>query len=108
MGTRLDQISLFEGDAARAAALDHAATIVDAWPSPRPARVRVARWRKLSLDLQGEYQVSRWASVFANLRNVNDGTEDNEIAGPSTPPHAQFRQREDFGSLWTFGVRGTF
>jgi hypothetical protein len=42
------------------------------------------------------------------LRNVNDATEDIERAGPSTPAHAQFRQREDFGSLWTFGVKGTF
>jgi hypothetical protein len=46
--------------------------------------------------------------VFVNLRNVNDGTEDNEIAGPSTPPHSQFRQREDFGSLWTVGLKGAF
>jgi hypothetical protein len=36
------------------------------------------------------------------------GVEDIERAGPSTPAHAQFRQREDFGSLWTFGVKGTF
>jgi TonB-dependent receptor len=64
--------------------------------------------KKLSLDLQGEYQLRRWVAIFANLRNVNDGTEDNEIAGPSTPPHAQFRQREDFGSLWTIGLKGSF
>lgn len=33
---------------------------------------------------------------------------DFERAGPSTPAHAQFRPREDFGSLWTFGVKATF
>jgi hypothetical protein len=64
--------------------------------------------KKLSADVQAEYHLRRWATVFMNLRNVNDGTEDNEIAGPSTPPHAQFRQREDFGSLWTVGFKGAF
>ncbi|MFM1746774.1 MAG: hypothetical protein RLZZ188_440 [Verrucomicrobiota bacterium] len=64
--------------------------------------------KKLSLDLQGEYQLRRWIAVFANFRNINDATEDNEIAGPSTPVHAQFRQREDFGSLWTIGFKGSF
>ena len=38
----------------------------------------------------------------------NDPTDDVEIHGPSTPAHAQFRSRLDFGSLWTFGLRGTF
>ena len=64
--------------------------------------------KKLSADVQAEYHFRKWATVFVNLRNVNDGTEDNEIAGPSTPPHAQFRQREDFGSLWTVGLKGAF
>jgi hypothetical protein len=64
--------------------------------------------KKLSIDVQGEYYFRPGIAVFANLRNVNDGTEDFEIAGPSTPPHAQFRSRQDFGSLWTFGVKGSF
>ena len=46
--------------------------------------------------------------AFVNLRNVGATTEDTEIYGPSTPPHAQFRQRLDHGALWTFGVKGTF
>ena len=64
--------------------------------------------KKLSADVQAEYHLRKSVTVFANLRNVNNGTEDNEIAGPSTPSHAQFRQREDFGSLWTVGVKGAF
>ena len=64
--------------------------------------------KKLSLDLQGEYHIRPRLSLFVNLRNFNDATEDFEIAGPSTPAHAQFRSRQDFGSLWTFGVKGTF
>ncbi|MBI4622711.1 MAG: carboxypeptidase-like regulatory domain-containing protein [Verrucomicrobia bacterium] len=60
------------------------------------------------IDLTGEYSVRKNFAVFANLRNLNDPTDDVEIHGPNTPPHAQFRQRQEFGSLWTFGVKGTF
>ncbi|MCE2862119.1 MAG: TonB-dependent receptor [Opitutaceae bacterium] len=60
------------------------------------------------IDLTGEYSVRRNFSVFANLRNVNDPTDDVEITGPNTPTEAQFRQRAEFGSLWTFGIKGTF
>ena len=64
--------------------------------------------KKLNLDLQGEYFIRRGLALFANLRNVNDATEDVEITGPATPAHAQFRSRQDFGSLWTVGVKGSF
>jgi TonB-dependent receptor len=64
--------------------------------------------KKLTLDLQGEYSLVRAVALFVYLRNVNNGTEDFEIAGLSTPPHAQFRSRQDLGSLWTVGLKGTF
>jgi iron complex outermembrane receptor protein len=60
------------------------------------------------IDLTGEYSLSKNFAVFANLRNLNDPTDDQEVAGPSTPPAAQFRQRADFGSLWTLGLKATF
>jgi hypothetical protein len=60
------------------------------------------------IDVTGEYSLTRNIAVFANLRNVNDPTDDTEIHGPSTPDHAQFRQRAEFGSLWTFGIKGRF
>ena len=66
------------------------------------------RSKRLNLDVQGEYYFTRRVAGFFNLRNVGNATEDFEIAGPSTPPHAQFRRREDFGASWTFGVKGTF
>jgi iron complex outermembrane receptor protein len=66
------------------------------------------RQKRLNLDLQGEYKLSQRFTVFANLRNVGVATEDFERTGPSTPAHAQFRERQDFGSSWTFGVKGTF
>lgn len=64
--------------------------------------------KRLYIDLLGEYYFYKRFAVFANLRNVGDATEDFEIYNPKTPEHAQFRQREDFGSLWTFGVKATF
>ena len=60
------------------------------------------------IDLTGEYSIRKNFALFANLRNVNDPTDDVEIAGPNTPAIAQFRQRAEFGSLWTFGIKGTF
>ena len=66
------------------------------------------RLKRLNLDVQGEYSFLKRFSVFANLRNVGNATEDFEISGPSTPPHAQFRRREDYGASWTFGIKGTF
>lgn len=64
--------------------------------------------KMLFLDLQGDYQLRRGVSVFAALRNVGDAPNDTQIFGPSTLESAQFRQRTAYGSLWSFGVRGTF
>ena len=64
--------------------------------------------KRLYIDLSGEYTFYKRFAAFASLRNIGDATEDFERSGPSTPTHAQFRQREDFGSLWTFGLKGTF
>ena len=66
----------------------------------------IPKWQ--SLDLSAEYNFLKRFAVFANLRNVNNPTTDTEIAGPSTPTHARFRQRLDFASLWMLGVKGTF
>jgi iron complex outermembrane recepter protein len=64
--------------------------------------------KQLFLDLQGEYYFRRSFGIFANLRNVGDATNDTQIFGPSTPEHARFRQRTTYGSLWSFGVKGSF
>ena len=60
------------------------------------------------IDVTAEYSLTRRLALFANLRNVNDPTDDVEIHGPTTPDAAQFRQRAEFGSLWTVGLKGTF
>jgi hypothetical protein len=60
------------------------------------------------VDLTGEYKLTRRYTFFANMRNVADQTEDSKIFGPNTPDYARFRQRVDYGSAWTFGVRGSW
>jgi iron complex outermembrane receptor protein len=64
--------------------------------------------KRLYIDVLGEYYFWKRVGFFVNLRNVGDATEDTEILGPSTPEHAQFRQRIDYASLWTIGIKGTF
>ena len=64
--------------------------------------------KRLFVDVMGEYSLGRRLAAFANIRNLRGAPEDMEIAGPSTPPHAQFRSRQEYGVLWTFGLRGTF
>ena len=62
----------------------------------------------LIMDVQGEYTVMKRFALFANLRNIGDAPNDTQIYGPTTPEVAQFRQRTTYGSLWSFGVKGSF
>jgi hypothetical protein len=64
--------------------------------------------KKSYIDLTGEYSLTRRFSLFANMRNINDPTDDVEIHGPTTPAAAHLSARVEFGSLWTLGVKGTF
>ncbi len=64
--------------------------------------------KRLYLDLNAEVYVYKRFALYASLRNVGDAPDDVQIMGPSTPEHAQFRQRIQFGSLWAFGIKGTF
>jgi iron complex outermembrane recepter protein len=64
--------------------------------------------KRLYMDVLGEYYFWKRIGFFVNLRNVGDATEDTEILGPHTPEHAQFRQRIDYASLWTIGIKGTW
>jgi hypothetical protein len=61
-----------------------------------------------TVDVLGEYTVWKRFAVFANLRNLGDVPNEGSTVGPSTPTHARLRLRERYGSLWTFGVKGTF
>ena len=61
-----------------------------------------------TIDVLGEYTFWKRIAVFANLRNVGDVPNEDAAEGPSTPGHAKLRLRERYGSLWTFGLKGTF
>ncbi len=63
---------------------------------------------RLYLNVAAEVQVRKNWSLFANLRNVTAVTEDLETTNASTPVHSQLRSRDDFGSLWSLGVKATF
>ncbi len=63
---------------------------------------------RVYLNVAGEFQFSKNWSAFANLRNLSAVLEDVETANPSTPAHAQLRSRDDFGSLWSIGMKATF
>ena len=66
------------------------------------------RPKRLYIDITGEYFLSRKIGLFFALRNVGGATEDTKIYGPNTPAYAKFRQRDDYASLWTAGIKGSF
>ncbi|MDO8541965.1 MAG: carboxypeptidase regulatory-like domain-containing protein [Opitutaceae bacterium] len=72
---------------------------------PDTSRYAAAR---TSIDLTAEHRLWRTLRVFAKFRNVTDVGVDFENYGPLTPDHARFQQRERYGALWTFGIKGTF
>lgn len=59
----------------------------------------------LTLDLQGEFYLRKGFAIFASARNATAYYTDTEISGPNTPAYAQLRARQDFGALWTIGVK---
>lgn len=66
------------------------------------------RPKRLYIDVSGEYFLKRGLGVFISIRNIGSATEDTKIYGPNTPRYAHFRQRDDYASLWTVGVKGSF
>jgi TonB-dependent receptor len=66
------------------------------------------RTKRLYVDVSGEYDLKRSLGLFISIRNIGGATEDTKIYGPNTPRYARFRQLDDYSSLWTFGVKGTF
>lgn len=64
--------------------------------------------KRLYLDLNGEYTLWKRVALFVSIRNFGDAPDDIKVYGPSTPAVARFRQRIEYGSLWSFGVKGSF
>ncbi len=63
---------------------------------------------RLTLDAQAEVFIYKRIALFGSLRNVTNEPEDTHIYNDLTPGVARFRNRIDYGALWTFGLRGTF
>ncbi len=64
--------------------------------------------KRLVIDFNAEHFLTKRLTLFCSLSNLLDDPVDNKIYGPSTPDYAKFRQRQNYGSLWTFGLKGTF
>jgi iron complex outermembrane recepter protein len=64
--------------------------------------------KRLFVDIIGEYNLTKQLSLFGNIRNLNDTPEDFSRDGPGIPDVAKFKQRDRYGALWIFGVKGTF
>ena len=64
--------------------------------------------KRLVIDFNAEHFLTKRLTLFCSLSNLFDDPVDNKIYGPSTPDYARFRQRQNYGSLWTFGLKGLF
>ena len=64
--------------------------------------------KRLFVDIIGEYRLTKNFALFGNIRNLRDTPEDFGRDGPGIPDVAKFRQRDRYGALWIFGVKGTF
>jgi TonB-dependent receptor len=64
--------------------------------------------KRLVIDVNAEYVLWRRLSFFAALNNILNEPVDNKIYGPVTPEYAHFRQRQNYGALWTFGLKNLF
>ena len=64
--------------------------------------------KRLFVDVIAEYRLTNHFTLYGNIRNLYDTPEDFSREGPNTPDVAKFRQRDAYGALWIFGVKGTF
>ncbi|MSU49590.1 MAG: TonB-dependent receptor [Opitutus sp.] len=64
--------------------------------------------KRLFTDIIGEYNLTRNFALFGSIRSLGDTPEDFVRDGPGIPDIAKFRQRDQYGALWIFGLKGTF
>ncbi len=64
--------------------------------------------KKMLFDIYTDYSFTKHLGFFMSLRNVDSAPEDVKRYGPNTPAIARFRQRQDYGSAWIFGLKGAF
>ncbi|MGH7947291.1 MAG: TonB-dependent receptor domain-containing protein, partial [Opitutaceae bacterium] len=61
-----------------------------------------------TLDLNGEYQITRHITAFANVRNLFNEPSIRVRKSGETPAYAHGRRLQDYGAQWAFGVKGSF
>ncbi len=64
--------------------------------------------QRLIIDVNTEYFISPRFTLFSVVSNLHDDPIDTKIYGPSTPAEARFRNRQTYGALWSFGLKGRF
>ncbi len=78
-----------------------------AFPAMGPDAFNYTKAR-LTLDLSGDYQISRRVSLNTNVRNVFNEYLTTVRYGSATPGYAQPRQYKHFGVYFSAGIKGTF
>ncbi|MBM3867126.1 MAG: TonB-dependent receptor [Verrucomicrobia bacterium] len=63
---------------------------------------------RTTLDLGGDYQLSRRLSLNANVRNLFNAYLTGTKYGSATPEYARPRQHRHFGVYFSVGLKGTF
>jgi iron complex outermembrane receptor protein len=64
--------------------------------------------KRLTIDVLGEYKLSKHFALTASIRNLNDAFTDFATYNPSTPSYARLRQRTDYSAAWSFGLKATY
>ncbi|MDI1344143.1 MAG: TonB-dependent receptor, partial [Pseudolabrys sp.] len=61
-----------------------------------------------TLDINVDYKVFKKLTLFANVRNATNKAFVREIYSADSPFYTHQQLRQNYGSLWTFGVKGSF
>ncbi|HEY0945750.1 MAG TPA: TonB-dependent receptor [Opitutaceae bacterium] len=63
---------------------------------------------RATVDVNADYQFSRRVTIFANVRNLFNHSQDLERYNDVTPDYAREYRKEKFGAQITVGVKGTW
>jgi hypothetical protein len=60
------------------------------------------------MDANVEYRISRRMALYTSVRNLANEPRPLITYSPNAPAYTLPRSYTYYGSLWTFGVKGTF
>jgi len=63
---------------------------------------------RLFLDINVEWRITKYAALFASVRNVTDVAWRDEVYGAATPAYARGNNWVQYGAQGIFGVKGSF